>query len=78
MSYKNSVDTHVYLPKESSYGVPKIAIYVYYYVLKQENWFTLGLNTAKNTDYIKKSFKLNLLRIKFPTKNSAGAHVYLP
>ncbi len=29
---------------------------------------TLGLNTAKFTDYIEKRFKLKLLKIKFPTK----------
>ncbi len=31
--------------------------------------FTLGLNAAKNTDYIKKYFKKTLHRIKFNTKN---------
>ncbi len=31
--------------------------HIYYNVLKWESSFTLDLNTAKNTDYIKKSFK---------------------
>ncbi len=35
---------------------------------------TLGLNIAKNTDYIKKSVKQKLFRIKFQTKNS-GVHI---
>ncbi len=39
--------------------------------------FTLGLNTVKNTDYIKKYFKQTLWRIKCPTKNSVDAYVYL-
>ncbi len=50
---------------------------MYYNVLKWENRFTLGLDTAKITNVIEKYFKRKLLRIKFPTKNSAGAHVYL-
>ncbi len=33
-----------------------------------ENSLTLGLNTAKNTFYMKKSLKQKLLRIQFPTK----------
>ncbi len=40
--------------------------------------FTLGLEAAKNTDYIKKYFKQKLRRIKFPKKNSADAYFYLP
>ncbi len=39
---------------------------------------TLGLDAAKITDYIEKLFKQKLFKIKFPTKNSEGAHVYLP
>ncbi len=41
------------------------------------NFGSLGLNTAKFTDYIKKLFK-EKLRIKFCTKKSGGVHVYLP
>ncbi len=37
--------------------------------------FTLGLQTAKNTDYIKKCFKQNLGRIKFPKKYSVDAYL---
>ncbi len=40
--------------------------------------FTLGLNTTKITDKIKKWFKWNFLIIQFPGKNSVGADVYLP
>ncbi len=46
-------------------------------VLNRESRFTLGLNTTKNTDYFQKFFKLKLLSIKFLTKKSVGAYVYL-
>ncbi len=39
---------------------------------------TLGLNTAKNTNYIGKCFKQKLHRIKFPIKNLKHAYLYLP
>ncbi len=39
--------------------------------------FTSGLNAAKNTEYIEKCFEQKLFRIKFPTKKSVGAYVYL-
>ncbi len=42
-------------------------------ILEWEGRFTLGLNAAKNTDYIKKYFKQKLFRIKFPTKNLVNA-----
>ncbi len=40
--------------------------------------FTLELSAAKNIDYIEKYFKGKLQRIKFPTKNSVDACLYLP
>ncbi len=43
-----------------------------------ESRFTLGLNMAKNINYIKKHFKQKLLRNKFPTKKSVAVRVYLP
>ncbi len=39
--------------------------------------FTLGLNTTKVTGYNKKFFKWKLFTIKFPTKKSVGAYVYI-
>ncbi len=36
------------------------------------------MKTAKNIDYIDKCFKQKLYRIKFSTKNSANAYIYLP
>ncbi len=42
---KSSVGAHVYLPQ-------RLPCFKYYNVLKQENRFTLGLDTAKITDYI--------------------------
>ncbi len=50
----------------------------YYNVLEWKNRFTLMLNAAKNIDYIKLFFKQKLFRIKFPTKNSVNAYLYLP
>ncbi len=55
----------------------RLQILKYYNVLEQESRFTLGLNAAKNTDYIKKCLKLKLFRIKFPTKNLSGTYIYL-
>ncbi len=39
---------------------------------------TLALDFGKNTYYIEKCFKLKFLSIKFHTKKSVGACVYLP
>ncbi len=47
-------------------------------VQKCEIRFTLGLNAAKNTHYIKKSFKWKLFGIEFRTKKSVGTYVSLP
>ncbi len=45
----------------------------YYFVLKGQNTFNLGFNTAKV--HIK-SKKYKLFRMKFHTRKSMGAHVY--
>ncbi len=47
-------------------------------ILEWESKFTLGLNAATNTDYIKKCFQQKLFRIKFPRKNLVDAYLYLP
>ncbi len=49
-----------------------------YNVPKQESGFALGLDAAKITNYIKKRFNQKLVNIKFFTKKSVDAHVYLP
>ncbi len=41
-------------------------------------FLTLGQNAAKISDYIEKYIKQKLHRIKFPTKNSVEADLYLP
>ncbi len=51
--------------------------FVKYNVLEWESRFILGLTAAQSTDYIKKYFNQKLFRIKFPTKNSDGAYLYL-
>ncbi len=61
-------------PRSRGRGALKIAIFE---ILEWESKFTLGLNAAKNTNFIKKGFKWKLFRIQFPTKNSVGAYVYL-
>ncbi len=50
----------------------------YFNVLEWEGRFTLGLNAEENTNYLKKSFKQKLFRIKFPAKNSVDASLYIP
>ncbi len=45
---------------------------------KKESMFNLGLNGGKTANYIEKYFKEKLFRIKFPTKNSKDAFIYLP
>ncbi len=58
-------------------GFQRLPFLKYYNVPKWENKFTLGLKTARNTNYIKNCFKQKLLRLKFPTKNSVDAYLYL-
>ncbi len=48
------------------------------YCTRWESGFTLGLNTAKCTDYIEKCFKQNLRRSKFSIKNLVEAYLGLP
>ncbi len=45
--------------------------------LKRDTRFNLGLKTVKNADYIEKYFKEKLFGIKFPTKNSVDAYIYV-
>ncbi len=46
--------------------------------LERECTCTLGLNATKNIKNIKKCFKQELFRMKFPTKNSLNAILYSP
>ncbi len=46
--------------------------------LEWESMFNLWQNTAKSFNYIKKHFKQKLSKIKFSTKNSMDANIYLP
>ncbi len=48
------------------------------HLLEWKSRFTFGLNAAKSTYCIEKCFKQKLYKIKFPTKNSVGASLYLP
>ncbi len=42
-----------------------------------ESRFILELKVAKNSEFIKKCLKQKLFEIKFPTKNSVDAYLYL-
>ncbi len=44
-------------PQNGAWGLERLPYLKYYNVLKWENRLTLMLNAAKNTDYMKKSFK---------------------
>ncbi len=55
-------------PQEWSHGAPKIDMFEILYVLKWKSWFTLGLNTAENTNYIKNALNKNRLAWNFLQK----------
>ncbi len=50
----------------------------YYNARKGDYIFTLGLNTAEDTNYIEKLFKQKLHTIKFPTENLVEAYYIYP
>ncbi len=64
-------------PRSGAWRLQRLICLKYYNVLKKESKFTLRLNAAESTDYIKKFLKQNFLSIKFFTKKSVGAYVYL-
>ncbi len=72
---KNPVDAHV---QQHPPPPLRLTCLKYYNEMKWESRFTLGLNAAKNTDYIKKHFKEKLLKMKFPTKNHEDAQGLSP
>ncbi len=55
-------------PRSGARGLQKLSFLKYYNVLEWESGFTLGLNAAENTDYIKMSLREKLFRIKFLQK----------
>ncbi len=65
-------------PWSGARGLQRLASLKYYYVQKWQFIFNLGINAAKHTHHMKKSFKLKLFKIEFRTKKSASASVYLP
>ncbi len=73
---KNLLATFFYFIQEWSSGF-YLSFLKYYNTLEWESRFPLGLNVGKNTDYIKKSFKQKLFKIKFSIKNSVDAYLYL-
>ncbi len=59
-------------------GLKRLLRSKYYNVPKGENRLTLNHNVAKNSDYMKKNLMWKLLKIEFPTKNSAGTACLSP
>ncbi len=60
-------------------GLQRLPFLKYFNALEWECTFTLGLNATENAKDIKKCFKQELFRMKFPTKNSLNAiHYTLP
>ncbi len=70
---KNSVEADFYIHQEWNQGAPNTC-----HVLELQNRFFLGLKASKIIDCIEKWFKQKLYKIKFPTKNSMSACLYLP
>ncbi len=70
--------THASLiPPGVEMGGSKVCHFWYIYnELKLESKFTLGMSAAKNTNRIKKWFKQQLLRIKFP-KKTWWVHIFI-
>ncbi len=54
-------------------GAPNVC-----YILELKSRFFLGLKASKIIDCIEKCYKQKLHKIKFPTKNSESAYLYLP
>ncbi len=54
---KKSVSAYVYLPAPSGARGLERLIWLKYSVVKQQNAFSLGLNTAENMHPMKKSFR---------------------
>ncbi len=48
-------------PGSGAQELQRLTCLKYYNVLKWESRFTLGLNAAKNTDYIKKTLQIKVV-----------------
>ncbi len=76
---KKTQGTHIsiYL-RSGALEDPKDLPFLRYNAQEWEYILTLGLNTAKDIDYIEKWFKQKLHRIKFPKENPVEAYLYVP
>ncbi len=54
---EKSVGAYFYLPLEWKKGLERLIWLKYYDVQKRQITFTLGLDVAKNTDYMEERFK---------------------
>ncbi len=63
----------IFVSPRSEAGAPNICR-----VLELKSKLFLGLKASKIIDCIDNCFKQKLYKIKFPTKNSTGACLYLP
>ncbi len=69
---------HMYIfPRNGAKELQGFICFKCYIVPKGKSRLTLGLNTAENTDYVQNFFKEKLFWIKFFTKSSMGACVFL-
>ncbi len=59
-------------PKSRARGLRRLICLKYYYVLKQESRFTLELNAAENTNYIKKLLQIKVVENKISYKKVRG------
>ncbi len=73
LTTKNSVGA-VYLLWVEDRGPQRLICFKYYNVLNQEIRFTLGLNAAEITDYMKKSFSKSCSELNF-LQRSQWAHM---
>ncbi len=69
--------THISIYSWSGARVLQRFTFLKYYNALKWKKFTLEQNAAKNIDYIEKCFKQKLYRLKFATKSSMDAYLYL-
>ncbi len=77
---KNSTSAYVDhnpTPLSGARGLERLVWLKYYFVLKRQITFNLGLNADKYTDNKRKGSK-KMFRIQFPTKNSVSAYLSPP
>ncbi len=75
-STKNLMGTRLYLSQSGAREHQRFAIFEIMQWNKKLGSFRA--ECSKSTDYIEKCFDQKLFKIKFPTKNTVDAYLYLP